>query len=588
VSPAVKTPARAPDGFYHPEDEAQLKALVMLANRRGVQLRVRGSTHSVAHVIYTDPLRSVANRVGVQNAPEGAGINAMLNLYRGVRVLDRAKRIVEVDAGTHLGADPSDPTGEADFRTSLLGQIWKRGWMLSNLGGITHQTISGFTATGSSGGSVLHSANDNLVGFRYIDAKGRIHTVDRDKDHDEFLALCPNLGLLGVVSTVTLRCVEAFNITGQEAITTVADCALDLFGDGKPGKPSLARFLSDAEYARIEWWPQRGAERVQVWQAQRIRPQPGFIPTRYQQFSAQPEVSEALISIVYSILGNLRELSLAKPQLEVALKDREALEQGVLALRTPGFVAETFGTFIATALQLGVDAAIARIQPLAGPMEANLPTIFPELLEFFIRFDASKPGDEKGEPQSFRDWGWRGLPMDNEASDTLLPTGFTELWLPLRRAADAMRLLKGYFDSAPSDAAAYERTGVFGWELYAAKPNDFWLNASNTDGKDEWRDGVLRIDPFWFSANPGDPTLIFYPQLWNLFKESDIPFRLHWGKYQPRCSEHDPAWTEYFSWQYPKWVAFLELRRERDPKGIFLTSYWSSRLGLWSEPTGRT
>ena len=333
-----------------------------------MQLRVRGSSHSVAHVIYTDPLRNVLNRVGVQAAPEGAGINVMLNLYRGVRVLDRAKRIIEVDAGTHLGPDPSDPTGEADFGTSLLGQIWKRGWMLSNLGGITHQTISGFTATGSSGGSVLRSANDDLVGFRYIDARGRIHTVDRDTENDEFLALCPNLGLLGVVSTVTLRCVEAFNITGQEAVTTVADCAIDLFGKGKPGKPSLARFLSDAEYARIEWWPQRGAERVQVWQAQRIRPQPGFIPTRYQQFSAQPDVAETLISIVYSILGNLRDLRLAKPQLEVALEHRQALEQGA---RTPG-LPETFANFIVTALELGVDAAIAWIQPRAAPIEAAL------------------------------------------------------------------------------------------------------------------------------------------------------------------------------------------------------------------------
>jgi D-arabinono-1,4-lactone oxidase len=178
--------------------------------------------------------------------------------------------------------------------------------------------------------------------------------------------------------------------------------------------------------------------------------------------------------------------------------------------------------------------------------------------------------------------------MDNEASDTLLPTGFTELWLPLRRTADAMCLLKAFFDAAPSDAVAYERTGIFGWELYAAKPNAFWLNASHTDGQNEWRDGVLRIDPFWFSANPGDPTLTFYPQLWNLFAESDIPFRLHWGKYQPRCSQQDPGWTEYFSGQYPQWEAFLNLRRERDPKGIFLTSYWISRLGAWSDPTGRT
>ena len=589
MSPAVPAPGQGADNFYHPDSEAQLIALVMLASENGVQLRVRGSTHSVGHVIYTDPLNNVDNRVGVQAPPDGDGINVMLDRYRGVRVLDRARRIVEVDAGTHIGEDPSDPTGTADCKSSLLGQIWARGWMLSNLGGITHQTISGFIATGSSGGSVRYSANDDLIGIRYIDAEGVVHVVDRERDPDEFRALCPNLGLLGVVSTVTLKCVKAFNVTGQEAITTPEDCAIDLFGDGAPGRPSLARFLKNADYARIEWWPQRGAERVEVWQAQRIPPQPGFKPTRYQQFTREPAVAEVLISIVYSILGNLANLSHAKPQLETALKDRQAAEVGAREMRQAGFAEEDiFSLFIGTALEHGVDAALQAIQPLANPTKEALPRAFPALLEFFVTLDADKQGDEQGEPQSFRDWGWRGLPMDNEASDTLLPTGFTELWVPLVRATDAMRLLRDYFASASSDEEAYERTGIFGWELYAAKPNAFWLNASHTSGEDQWRDGVLRVDPFWFAANPGDPTESFYPQLWELFRDSDIPFRLHWGKYQPKCSEQKPAWPEYFSRQYPQWERFLDLRRIRDPAGTFLTSYWRDRLGLWSEPSGRT
>jgi D-arabinono-1,4-lactone oxidase len=587
MSPAVKSSAQGTDGFYHPKNEAELKALIVRANRRGVQLRVRGSSHSVSHVIYTDPLRNVVNRVGVETAPEGDGINVALDRYRGMRVRNAAKRIIEVDAGARIGPDPSDPT--ATFERSILGRIWAREWMLSNLGGITHQTIGGFTATGSSGGSVKRSLNDNIVGFRYIDAKGRIHAVDRDREPEKFLALCPNLGLLGVVSTVTLKCERWFNITGQEATTTPAgeDCTIDLFGDGEPGRPSLKDFLSNAEYARIEWWPQRGAERVQIWQAQRIKPQPGFKPTRYQQFTAMPRAAETLISIIYSILGNLQNLTLARPQLVVALEDSEAVEEGLVFLRATGLVGEPLVTFIATALQVGVDVALAQLQPLAGAMETSLPAIFSGLFETFIRLDSSKIGDEQGEPQSFRDWGWRGLPMDNEASDRLLPVSFTELWLPLLRTKDAMRLLREYFEEPETVAEAYERTGLFGWELYAAKPNEFWLNASHTDKADEWRDGVLRIDPFWFNANPGDPTLTFYPPLWNRFKESGIPFRLHWGKYQPRCTQQDPAWAVYFSKQYPKWNQFLNLRRQRDPKGIFLTSYWVSRLGLWSDPTGR-
>jgi D-arabinono-1,4-lactone oxidase len=54
----------------------------------------------------------------------------------------------------------------------------------------------------------------------------------------------------------------------QETITTIEDCAVDLFGGD--GRPSLEAFLRDAEYARVQWWPQRGAERVLVWQRRQI------------------------------------------------------------------------------------------------------------------------------------------------------------------------------------------------------------------------------------------------------------------------------------------------------------------------------
>ena len=116
--------------------------------------------------------------------------------------------------------------------------------MLSNLGGITHQTVSGFTATGSSGGSVRHSVNENLWAFRVIDATGAVQEFSKnDADPDEFYAMSPNLGLLGVVSKIVFKCEDTYNISGQEAITTIDGCAVDLFGTGPPGRLSLEQFL---------------------------------------------------------------------------------------------------------------------------------------------------------------------------------------------------------------------------------------------------------------------------------------------------------------------------------------------------------
>jgi FAD/FMN-containing dehydrogenase len=126
----------------------------------------------------------------------------MLDKYVGWRVKDEERKLVEADAGIHLGADPSDPTGRATLEASLPYGLWKeRGWALSDTGGITHQTVSGFTATGSSGGSLHFSVNDNLWGFRAIDGTGEVYEVSRDDaDPDLFYSMSPNFGLLGVVS----------------------------------------------------------------------------------------------------------------------------------------------------------------------------------------------------------------------------------------------------------------------------------------------------------------------------------------------------------------------------------------------------
>jgi hypothetical protein len=49
----------------------------------------------------------------------------MLDKYVGWRVKDEERKLVEADAGIHLGADPSDPTGGATLVASLLYGLWK-------------------------------------------------------------------------------------------------------------------------------------------------------------------------------------------------------------------------------------------------------------------------------------------------------------------------------------------------------------------------------------------------------------------------------------------------------------------------------
>ena len=571
---------RGPDGFCHPATESELVSVVKQARAEGRQLRVRGAAHSVAHVIYTDPLTSVPNGVSEQSPPsDGDNMNVMLDRYRGWHVRDASKKLVEADAGIHLGADPSDPTGTATaVETSLLSQLWeRRQWTLSNLGGITHQTVSGFTATGSSGGSVQHSVNDDLWGFRIIDGDGTVHELTcEDTDPDPFYSMSPNLGLLGVVSTIIFRCVEAYNITGQEAVSTVEDCAIDLFGPGTRTRPSLEQFLRKAEYARLEWWPQRGAERVTVWQAQRIAPQPGFLPTRYVEFTAHPGTAELAISLLLTVFGNLEDLSRTKPQINLIFGRVEAAV--ARKLQRLGVAGKMLAKLVTIGAKLWTRTILIVLAPFGGRIERKIPAIFPRLLNIFVKFDSDKSGTEKGEPQAFRDYAWQGLPMDNAADDELLKTSFTEIWVPLARTQEVMNLLRGYFNAPQSAQQSYRRTGLNAWELYAAKPTRLWMSASHTNGEDDWKDGAFRIDPYWFAANPGDPAKTFYPQFWELLRDHHVPFRLHWGKYQPATDQK--RWPDFFKSQYPRWDDFLDLRATRDPAETFLTSYWRERFDI--------
>ncbi|HEY6695856.1 MAG TPA: hypothetical protein VI006_23585 [Solirubrobacteraceae bacterium] len=569
-----------PDGFHHPASEAELVDLVKAAYREGRRLRVRGAAHSISDAIYT--ASTEPNRVSRQTPPPGDNVNVMLDRYRGWRVVDEQRKLVEADAGIHLGADPSDPTATATLESSLLYQLaTERGWTLYDTGGITHQTVSGFTATGSSGGSLQYTSNRNLHGFRVIDGRGEIHEVSSDDaDQDGFNATSPSLGLLGVISKITFECTDLFAIDGQEFVTTVAGGPVDLFGEGSNGRQSLEQFLRYTDFARLEWWPQRGADRLLTWQAKRMPVPPDFKPRPYKRFEGGPEESEQMIAILFTILGNLDDLSKAKGKLEDNFDRLETVLQALPPARKLGAAGRIFAKFLSHTIEFGVDAGITMLEPFAWLLADTVPDFYPRLLEAFIPLD-------KGAPQHFQDYGWSGLPMDNQADDELLPTEFTEAWVPMPRTRAVINLLNRYFTEPRDEDDAYKRTGTYAWELYSAMPSPFWLSPAHSDGKDEWKDGALRIDPYWFADNAANPAETLFAGLWRLLRDNGVPFRLHWGKFQPIYARGDRDWVDFFRSQYPRWDDFLALRAERDPNNIFLTDYWRDRFGLWDEPEPR-
>lgn len=507
------------DGFYHPSNDEEVKELILCAKSEGRKIRVRGSAHSVKAAIF---------------AEGNNDMNVILDKMLKVRI-DKDKMKVTVQAGCHLGRDPYDPTGTSNLINSLFYQLDQESLAVPDMGGIIHQTIGGFTSTGSAGGSVIHAFSDQIAEIKLIDGNGETHILTRESGDDLFFAAGVSLGLLGIITEVTFNLVKKFEIIGEETTTTVDDCAIDIFRDGNGNKPSLQKFLTETEYTRLMWWPQQRLERMVVWKASQMMdsdysPYNPITKTgtgTKDNFHAKPYLEfdklwgtefpeESAGGLFYSLVGNWKRL--------------ESLKISTLA------------------------KLLLKIIGWLYPKH-----ILPLVLKEFVPLDPEKtpPG-----PQKFWDIWYKGLPMDNRVNDRLVPVEFTEIWIPLEKAAAVMRKMRDYYKSA-----GYSATGSFSCEVYAAKKSDFWLSPSyNRD--------VIRIDVFWFTYNMGDPAQVYYPQFWNLLmNDKDFSCRFHWGKYMP-------VNPEYLRKQYPKMDEFLAFRKQLDPNNIFLTKYWQERLGI--------
>jgi FAD/FMN-containing dehydrogenase len=518
--PRCTTPVRARDGYFHPSTEEELIALVAQAAARRVPLRVRGAAHSIPAAIYSD--HRLAGHIGA--------FDVVLDRFARV-VFDDERLQVTVESGCRLGEDAREPSGNATWARSLLAQLDARGWALPDLGGVTQQTVAGFFSTGSSGGSTRHAIEDALVRLRFIDGRARVHEIGRDDER--FHALSCSMGLLGVVSRITLQCIERFDIVGREDVTSERGCAYGLFDRGESG---LAAFLQRTEYSRLMWWPQPGVRRVATWQARRMRsedydehtgPRGRLKRAPYQAIvkGLSPAVTRPLSEAVQAAGGAFFDA------LELAGATRRTIAQRAPALASP----------------LGLGASVLKR------------AIVPPVLRRFVEVD-------HGEPQLFRDSWCHGLPLDNQMSETSLPTTFTEIWIPLDQTANAMRELRALFR-----AGGLDTTGSYIFELYAARATKGWLHPG-------YQRDSFRVDVFWFERNRQDPQR-FFQQFWDALAGFD--YRLHWGKHLPGKASRG---SDYLAARYPRWRDFLALRRELDPHNIFLTAHFRRALAIDDAP----
>jgi FAD-linked oxidoreductase len=164
-----------------PRSEDELASLVAAASRRDLNTRVAGSGHSFTPIVAT------------------GGLLLSLEHLTGIRAIDHARKRVTVAAGTRIG----------DVGRALKAA----GLSLVNQGDIDSQALAGALSTGTHGtGITLGNMSSQAVGMRLVQPDGSILTINDDTDPALVLAARVSLGVLGVISEVTLQVTDAYNL----------------------------------------------------------------------------------------------------------------------------------------------------------------------------------------------------------------------------------------------------------------------------------------------------------------------------------------------------------------------------------------
>ncbi len=164
-----------------PGSEDELCALVREAGRQGLGARVAGSGHSFTPVVAT------------------SGLLLSLEAMAGVLEVDAARQLVTVRAGTRIGD---------------IGRALKAcGLSLVNQGDIDSQAIAGALSTGTHGtGSTLGNLSSQAVAMRLVQPDGSVVQATLGGTPDLMLAARVSVGMLGVISAVTLQAMPAYNL----------------------------------------------------------------------------------------------------------------------------------------------------------------------------------------------------------------------------------------------------------------------------------------------------------------------------------------------------------------------------------------
>ncbi|MGC9668190.1 D-arabinono-1,4-lactone oxidase [Planosporangium sp. 12N6] len=160
-------------------------------------------------------IKAVGSGHSFTTAAATTGVRVELGALADLVAIDPAARLVTVQAGMPLHR----------LNTVLAGH----GMALPNLGDIDTQTISGALATGTHGtGARLGCLSTFVEALEIVTGTAEVIRCSRSSSPDLLRAAAVNVGALGIVTEVTLRCVDAFTLRAEERPAALPAVLADL------------------------------------------------------------------------------------------------------------------------------------------------------------------------------------------------------------------------------------------------------------------------------------------------------------------------------------------------------------------------
>jgi FAD-linked oxidoreductase len=179
------TAMAVPVRWCQPRTEAEISAAVKDAAADGLPVRALGSGHSFTSIAAT------------------AGVALDLSRWTGITAADTQTGLVTVRSGTTL--------------RTLNAELGGLGLAMANLGDIDAQTLAGALSTGTHGtGARLGGLATQVEALDLVLADGTLVTCSAASRPELFAAARIGLGALGVITSVTLRCVPSFTLVADE------------------------------------------------------------------------------------------------------------------------------------------------------------------------------------------------------------------------------------------------------------------------------------------------------------------------------------------------------------------------------------